>query len=249
MKIRPIVALCCSILTASVGLAPAEIYLRLSGLTGSSIHTNYSGWIDLQSASVANLLRVHPNTAAGDFCLTKAVDSTSPRLTDLCIARTPISNATVDFIEAGTAAVRYLRLNLTNILLTGVSQSIQGNTPSESICLSPEIWSWNYTQYQTNTALPATYIFTSWNSTNRTATHGTNYPFSVITGIRKTNRVTLSWTATTGRAYRIFAAPALNQPFIPLGQLTASSTGPTNYNFVPTTPAMFYTVEEIPPGY
>ena len=69
------------------------------------------------------------------------------------------------------------------------------------------------------------------------------------TGIRSAGGIILQWVATAGRDYRIYAVPSLSKPFQLLTQLTAATTGATNYTYHPTALAMFYVVEEVPPGY
>jgi type VI protein secretion system component Hcp len=249
MKSRRFIALCSILLAAQTCPVGAQIYLRLQGITGVSADTNHLGWMDVQSGTVAALAFTtgHPNF--GDLCYSKLVDSASPALAFNCAKGNLIANGTVDFTDVTPSQARYLRLNLTNIFLTAVHQSGDGQKVEESLCLSPQIYSWNYTQFRSTNGLPAGRLFSQWDMLANNGALGTTTPALITTGIRNSNGVELDWTAKAGQAYGIFAVPALNQPFQLVAQFTATNDGNTNYTFVPVSSAMFYTVLEIPNGY
>jgi type VI secretion system secreted protein Hcp len=249
MKSRRFIALCSILLAAQACPVGAQIYLRLQGITGVSADTNHPGWMDVQSGSVAVLTVTTGQLNSGDLCYSKQVDSASPVLAYNCANGNLITNGTVDFMAVTPSLARYLRLNLTNVYITAVSQSGSSSGVAESFCLSPQICSWNYTQYSPTNGLPAARLFSQWDIGANNGVLGTNTPALVTTGIRKTNGVELDWTAKAGQTYGIFAVSALNLPFQLVAQLTATADGNTNYTFVPVSSAMFYTVQEIPNGY
>jgi len=259
----------CRLIAAFLGLlavtfqpASAQIFLRLDGITGSVEETNHIGWMAIDSIQQGVGRSISSPTVPGsgrdasapsfsEFVVTKQLDSASPQLAFHAAGGggDAFNSGTLDFVRVDSSLARYIRLNLTNILVSSYSLVGGGDIPSESISLAPLIVSWNYTLYRGTTGLTKTYAFNGWDLSKNTGAIGTNSPVFVSTGIRKTNGIELRWTATTGRLYRIFAVPALTQPFVPVAQITATVTGVTNYNFTPTAPAMFYTVEEVPGGY
>lgn len=237
-------------------------FLQLDGITGSVEETNHIGWMAINSIQQGVGRSISSPTGSGsgrdtsapsfsEFVVTKLLDSASPQLALHAAGGggDAFNSGTLDFVRVDSSLARYIRLNLTNILVSSYSLAGVGDVPSESISLAPLIVSWNYTLYRTTNGLTKTYAFNAWDLSKNTGAIGTNSPVFVSTGIRKTTGIELRWAATTGRLYRIFAVPALTQPFLPVAQLTATVTGVTNYNFTPAAPAMFYTVEEVPGGY
>ncbi|MGC3957254.1 MAG: type VI secretion system tube protein Hcp [Verrucomicrobiota bacterium] len=238
------------LLAIALTTASGQMFLRLDGITGAATDTNHVGWIEIQSGAPANLRRlINTNAQLAELCFTKLVDTASPRLALRCASGVAITNGTLDFTVSGASLARYYRLNLTNIYVTAVSQASGGLAPSEEVCLLPQVYSWNYVQYRAN-GLPASYNYARWSLANTNLNgSGTNPPAFAGLGIRNTTGVQLRWDATAGQLYRIYAVPALGQTFVPIAQFTATSTGATNYNLTTTAPAMFYTVEAVPPGY
>ena len=158
--------------------------------------------------------RILTKTNFDDLCFSKSVDGASPTLALRCAGGTPIADGTVDFSDLSSSQARYFRLSLTNIFITSGNQSADESEARENICLSPQIYSWNYTHYRTNTGLPDTYVFSRWDIQTNSGTIGTNNPAFVSTGIRKTNGIELRWSATAGRLYRIFAVPQRSSLFL-----------------------------------
>jgi type VI protein secretion system component Hcp len=247
MNFSCLIAIC---LAAPACRGETQIFLRLQGITGSAADTNHPSWMEVQSADVSHVnASARGAPAFADLCFSRTIDSASPPLALKCAQGSVLANGTVDFMEANSAQARYLRLHLTNIYVTFLRQNASDTAPHEFLCLAPQIFAWNYTHYKPDNGLPAAYAFSLWDSAAFIGKMGTNAPAFVMSGIRKTNGVQLTWAVTAGHTYRIFGVSALQQPFQPVAQVTASFTGNTNYYFTPSSPAMFYTVEELPSGY
>ena len=186
-----------------------------------------------------------------EFTVTKLMDSGSSRLALLATGGggNTISSGAIDLYQLGSDQARYLRINLTNILISSYSLSSQGDVPLESISLAPLVVSWNFTSYRDTSGLPKEYRFNHWNLATLAGKSGANAPTFVSTGIRSASGVQLSWTAVAGRRYRIYAVTDLTKPFVALTEITATADAVRTYNITPSAPAMFYTVEEVPNGY
>ena len=261
MRFCRFIALSCGLLLAEFYPASAQIFLRLDGVTGSVSVTNRVGWMALDSLQqgVGRSISVSGGGSGrsasapsfSEFTVTKLLDSGSPRLALLAAGGggNTINSGAIDLFQLGADQTRYLRINLTNILISSYSFAGGGDVPFESVSLSPLRISWNYTSYRNTSGLPKEYRFNYWNLDTVTGNSGTNASTFVSTGIRSTSGVQLSWTAVAGRRYRIFAVPDLKSPFVALTEITAPASGIQNYNITPTAPAMFYTVEEVPDGY
>jgi type VI secretion system secreted protein Hcp len=257
MKSRRLIMLLLCLLAANNCQLAAQTFLRLDNITGSSTDTNHVGWMDIQSATVVDVtitgiggggISGSISNHFGAISFSKYSDIASPTLAVRCASGTLINSGTVDFTEVSSSGARYLRMNLTNIYITSFNQSGSGDF-GESFSLLPLNYSWNYTHYSTKTGLPDAYVFSGWDILTNSGTLGTNNPAFVTTGIRNNAGVKLSWNTTAGKLYRIYAVSDLRQPFMPIALLTATTTGTTNYIFVPVAPAMFYTVEQVPDGY
>jgi len=261
MKFCRLIALSCGLLLAEFPPASAQIFLRLDGVTGSVTETNHVGWMTLNSLQQGVARGISPAGGGGgrqasdpsfsEFTVSKQMDSGSPKLALLAAGGggNTINSGAIDLVQFSSSQARYLRINLTNILISSYSQSSGGVVPFESVSLSPLIISWNYTFYGNTSGLPDKYGFNNWNLATSTGNSGTNHPAFVSTGIRSASGVRLSWTASVGHHYRIFAVSDLSKPFVAIAEFTATTSGVTNYTIVPTAPAMFYTVEEVPNGY
>ena len=253
MRLCRIYALMVGLWAAGAGSAGAQIFLRLDGMTGSSSDTNHPGWLDVFSVSGPAVSNPGTNSNTAnfqDFCFAKPVESSSPTLLLQCAAGTAIPTGTIDFVSSTYSTARFFRVNLTNISLTSIIQQSDGGSLTETMCLLPQSYSWNYTKFRTNNGLPATYFSGNWDIPGKAGGYGTNSPISMSTGIRTAgSSVTLQWVSTAGRDYQIYAVNSLSKPFQLITQLTATTTGNTNYVYNSSAPAMFYVVEEVPAGY
>ena len=260
MKLCRLIALSCCLLLAQFPSASAQMFLRLDGVTGSVTETNHFGWMVINSLQQGVGRAILPSAGGGrqassptfsEFTVTKQMDSGSPKLALLAAGGggNTINSGMIDLVRFSAGQARYLRINLTNILISSYSQSGGSDVPSESLTLSPLVISWNFSFYGKTTGLPAAYAFNNWDLTTNTGNAGTNQPTFASTGIRSANGVELSWNAVAGRHYRIFAVSDLSQPFVSITEFTAATDGATSYTVGPTAPAMFYAVEEIPDTY
>ena len=66
-------------------------------------------------------------------------DSGSPQLALLAAGGGggTINSGAIDLVQLASGQARYLRINLTNILISSYSQSSGGGVPSESVSLAP----------------------------------------------------------------------------------------------------------------
>lgn len=261
MRLCQFIALSCGLLLAAFHPASGQIFLRLDGVAGSVTNTGGIAWMALTSVDQGVGRSISRSGVGGnrlasppvysEFTISKLMDSASPKLALLAAggAGDIINSGAIDLFQLGSNQTRYLRINLTNVLISSYSISSGGDVPSESLTLAPLIVSWNFTTYRNTTGLPKGYRSNYWDLATLTGNSGTNAPAFVSSGIRSASGVQLSWTATAGRHYRIFAVPNLKSPFVALAEVTANVNGVKNYDVPSSAPAMFYTVEEVPDGY
>lgn len=260
MRFWRVILLGLSVVVSTAEPASAQIFLRLDGIKGSAKAGNHPGWMAILSVQcgLGRSLNVRNGGAQGtslasfsEITCAKSLDAASPQLAFYAAGggSNVVETGTLDFIDSNPHASRYLRVNLTNILISSYSQSTGGGVPTETFSLAPLVVSWNYVQYDGASGLPAGYAYDIWNYTNGSASFGSNRPPIVTTGIRLNEGVKLNWSAVSGHQYGIYAVSDLQRPFVLIATVTATVTGTDSYQFTPTAPAMFYTVQEIPAGY
>jgi hypothetical protein len=169
----------------------------------------------------------------------------------LCAQGASISSGTIDLTRSNATQVQFLRLNLTNVLVSSVSSAGNPATetrPLEEVCLSAQIQSWNYTQFNPSSGLPQSYVQSIWNFQNNSGSGGTNNPVFVVSGIRRSTGVEITWPVTGGKTYRIYSTVNLKGLFTPLGEVSApaGSSGTMTNSQPLNSPAMFFIVEQEP---
>jgi type VI secretion system secreted protein Hcp len=232
-------------------------FLRLDDVTGESQDTNHIGWMDVSTVGAGNITNSNPASLPGvpggpsqsAICFLKKTDKASPGLKLDCAQGTLIPSGNLDLTGTNTTLIQFFHLNLTNVFISSVSETGEANSenrPREEVCLLAQIVSWNYAQFSSASGLPRGYENSFWDFQNRTGASGANNPAFLATGIRQTGGVELSWQATAGKRYCIYAVTQLGAPFSPLTVVTAAATGSMN-NLQPLTGnAMFFIVEELP---
>ena len=254
MRISLLAACAAWLLFPGAVLAGWSGFLRLDGVSGESQDASHVGWMDVSAATSANFKRTltstNPNPAGvlgpeQALVLTKNLDAASPALDLMCAQGQVIRTGTLDLTTTNTAAP-VLRLDLNNIYVISVTQSTSPSGPVEQILLLPFIAQWNYAQFNTNSGLPS-YPGAQWNFGHASGGSGTVAPYTITAGIRATNGVQLSWNATSGKSYCVFAEPQLGIPFSPLVSQTATNSGTMTLT-MPTANnnALFYVVEQLP---
>ena len=249
MKNKIVPALICLWLSPMAFGAGWQGFLRLATINGGSADPNHPGWVDVQSATTAAISNTGGNAVSGDLNFQKFLDLASPALALACAKGTIISSGTLDLAKTNASLAVFLKLNLTNVIVAGVSPSSTTNSaPIEQLNLQAQILSWNYTQFNPASGLARTNISSIWDFSAINGGSSGSAPVFMTTGIRKTTGVELDWNAAANIKYRIYAVPDLTQPFLPIAVVT-NAPGQAVYNITPAGPAMFYVVEQLPAGY
>lgn len=242
---------------AALGSGNWSGFLRLDGVIGESQDTNHAGWMDVSTVGAGNITNSNPASlpgvpggpTQGAICFLKQVDKASPAMKLDCAQGALIPSGNLDLTGNGTTQIQFFHLDLTNVYVSSVSQTGAASAeerPQEEVCLLAQIISWHYTQFSADRGLPANYINSFWDFQNNSGASGTNNPVFMATGIRQAGGVELSWQATAGKRYCIYAVTRLDAPFSPLAVVTAAATGPMNNTQPLTGNAMFFIVEELP---
>jgi type VI secretion system secreted protein Hcp len=252
MKNKFVTALVCFWLLAPLAFGAGwQGFLRLATISGGSADPDHPGWMDVQTATTAQISNLNGKPAGGDLHFQKFLDISSPALALACAKGTAIKSGTLDLADTNASLAVFLRLNLTNVIVTSVataSTGTGGTGPVEQFSLQSQIISWNYTRFNPASGLALTNVSALWNFDSETGGATNDTPVFMTTGIRKTTGVELDWNATANGEYRIYAVPDLTRPFLPIAVVT-DAPGPATYVITPAAPAMFYVVEQVSTGY
>jgi type VI secretion system secreted protein Hcp len=143
---RAVVLACAIALLPAASAAADGIYLDLPNVPGESQAEGFAGFIELDSfqfgvgrsgGNTSGSTKTASAASFSEISLSKKLDSASPLLMHLTATGASIATAKIHFRSAGgDAPFTYLRYCLTNVTVTGFSQSSGGDRPSESISLS-----------------------------------------------------------------------------------------------------------------
>jgi type VI secretion system secreted protein Hcp len=153
----------------------AAIYMKIEGIKGEVIAKGHEGWIEVNSAQfgvgrgisspVGGTRDTSPPNLS-EFVVTKPTDSSTPALfLESTIGST---GKQVDLHFTRTTAngeQTYYTVTLSDVLVSGFSQSSSGDRPSESISLNYTKFNMIYTPVDASgklgTPIPATYDLTT----------------------------------------------------------------------------------------
>ncbi|HEV2455670.1 MAG TPA: type VI secretion system tube protein Hcp [Verrucomicrobiae bacterium] len=133
-----------------------DMFMKIDGVDGESKDNKHSKEIDVLAWSwgMSNSGSAHTGGGAGagkvnvqDLSFTKWVDSSSPKLMLACCAGTHYDNALLTVRKAGDKPVEYLKIKLTNLIITSVSTGGSGGEDrlTENVTLNFEKVNVDYT--------------------------------------------------------------------------------------------------------
>ena len=144
----------------------------------------------------------------------------------------------LDLTTTNSTVMECFRLTLSNAVITSVENNYDMTSSlSETLGLNFGQLSWNIAQFNTQNGLPNNYASTLFTNSGNPINgqspiflsgNFTNAGVFVANGIRNTNLIQLTWNAIAGKNYCIYAVSRLNQPFLAVGQISATFTGQTN---------------------
>ena len=146
-------------LGGSRSLSGATILAVVDGMKGDSRDAKYPGAIELGSfqfgvtAPAAGLATGTGSARTGrvqvsDISVTKALDGASVPLMFACASGRHIQNAVISFLKPGGARTEYLKIKLSDVLVTGSSQSAASSAdlPMESVSLNFAKMDWDFSE-------------------------------------------------------------------------------------------------------
>lgn len=133
-----------------------DMFLKLDGIKGESKDHKYPGWIDVMSWSwgMSQSGTTHAGTGGGagkvsvsDLTVMSFVNRASPELLLACASGKHFKEATLVMRKAGDKPVDYLKITMTEVLISSVSDSgaSGGDLPTESLSLNFAKYKFAYT--------------------------------------------------------------------------------------------------------
>ena len=118
-----------------------ELFLKVDGIPGESRADKHKGEIELVGFSWGVTNTGNPGGGGGgagraqfsDLSFTKRVDKSSPVLFLACASGKHIKEAQLSVRKAGRAALEYLKIKLTDVLVTSFQETAGEETPVESV--------------------------------------------------------------------------------------------------------------------
>ena len=110
-----------------------DMFLKLDDIKGDSLDTTHKGEIDVTSwnwgVSQGGGAHAGPGSGTGksqvaDLVITKKVDRSSPLLFTMSCGGTPITTGLLTLRKAGGTPLEYIKITMTQALITGVSVSL-----------------------------------------------------------------------------------------------------------------------------
>jgi type VI secretion system secreted protein Hcp len=140
-----------------------DSFLQLDGVPGEATDDKHKDWIELLSydhhvTQPVSSTRSSAGGAAtgrsqhGDLAITKFVDKASPKLLEAVSNGKHFSKAKIEVCRAGGSQVKFLEINLEEVMISNVSYSSHGASkdgselPTESVHLNYGKIEWIYTQ-------------------------------------------------------------------------------------------------------
>ena len=151
-----------SLSTTAFGAA----YLKFDGVDGESKAPGRTGWIDLMSCShdITNMRSGRAGGGGGgagkasfsDLSFAKQYDKSSPKLAEACASGRRFASIDIEFTELrGEVAEPYLKIKLSDCIISSYQMSSGGDRPTESLSLNFTKITWDYF-FDDDTGQPAT---------------------------------------------------------------------------------------------
>jgi type VI secretion system secreted protein Hcp len=121
-----------SLVFATPAIATQDLFLRLSGIEGSSTDERHRREIELESYSQSVQSGANfgygsgaagKAASCGDIVVSKQIDAASPGLIMSVLTGARIANGTITFRRAGREQQEYYTVQMTEVIVTSVEQS------------------------------------------------------------------------------------------------------------------------------
>ncbi len=237
--------------------AAGDMFLDFAGIPGESTDPSHTNQVDVLAWSWGMSNSGSTQTGGGStgtaafqsLNVTKYVDKASPSLMLACAKGTHISMATLYVRNANANPIEYIKIQLTNVLVTTVSTGGSGGEDqlTENVSLSFANVQLDYIPVKPDVDAGAPFSF-RWDIPSNSGTvispvHGLT---STLTYTNGAPAARLTWTSIAGVNYQVWFTADLKAAFQRYGAATASAGDGTTSVFVPANAIrMFFRIETL----
>jgi len=215
--------------------AAVDMFLAIEGIPGESSDKAHKDQVDVLAWSwgMANSGTTHGGGGGGagkanflDISLTKWVDKASPLLMQRCANGQHIAKATLFVRKVGMYPIEYLKVELTDVLVSSVSTGGSGGEDrlTENVSLNFAKVRLDYVATKPD-GRPEQAISFAWDIPGNSGTVQ-NSVVGLTSTLLYTNgapMARLTWSSTAGASYQVWAASDLDAGFQPFGGTTTSA--------------------------
>ena len=140
-----------------------DTYLHIDGIKGESTDGDHKDWIEVLSISPEPAAQakgvaeaaVKPQTKSsgpGEIVITKQVDASSPKLSEMASSGKHIQKVMIELMRAsGDKPVKYMAIEMDQVVISGVRDGVsphitERDHPTESVTFNYGQIKWTYTQ-------------------------------------------------------------------------------------------------------
>jgi type VI secretion system secreted protein Hcp len=150
-----------------------DTFIKIDGIPGESKDHGHNGWIEVLSFDheVIQPVSKAASTSGGGtaeranysgFTVVKNVDLASPKLFEASFTGKHIKEITIDFCGAGGSKEIYLKVVMTQVIISKFQQCSGGDFPIETIIMSPGTVTMTYNKQDRETGSLAGGTTTGW---------------------------------------------------------------------------------------
>lgn len=244
-----LLAVAALVLASQSSRAAFDAFLKIEGVDGEATDKAHARWIEIESFSHgAAGESATTRTSFSDFCFLKAVDKSSPILSQKCAQGARFPSARLELITVNANRLKFYEITLSNVVVTSVSTSGAADSaarPTESVCLNFAWIGWTYTEFDVSGTRLGD--INAWWDLALNAGGSSVTPVLQVTGTQfDQNNFGLSWTSAAGKTYKVYGSDVVTGPFSVIQTITVTAGGQQNLTLPITGAKKFFFLEETP---
>jgi type VI secretion system secreted protein Hcp len=223
----PIIVLACLLAVQPV-FGSYTAFLFIEGIEGESTETGREGWIAIDSFAQQVASVGGGRGHLSEIVLIKEVDKASPKLYQRSANGQVAPKAIIDFVREDGGAVRFYRLFLKDVSVTGASVAGDtGGPPVEAIGLDFSYIEWAYAEFDSTGRKVDDHI-AYWDLLKEdggiieSPPGGFRFRATLSLDGTSPGQALLSWNAEEGRTYGVYYSPSPDLPFTTLVDTVSS---------------------------
>jgi type VI secretion system secreted protein Hcp len=149
-------------------------FARIEGISGESSDEKHADWIEIYDfdLEVSQTVSRTASSAGGactaradfsEFCFTKLLDKSSPKLALACAAGTHLDTIVLELCRASGDKLRFMEYKFTNCMISSFTTSADGDFPEDEVSFVYGQVEWSYTRQKRAGGWASGNVATGWN--------------------------------------------------------------------------------------